>query len=74
MAQFNKSDFTQIFDDHGNHTLTNTKTGKAFRASYTGWIYLDGWVSCTDYYTGTGEQILTPDEFCKLGGSNYPVN
>jgi len=63
----------QTFDDAGNHTLENTATGKKCRASYTDWAYLDGWVSCTDYYTGKGEAIMTPDEFCKMAGSNYPV-
>lgn len=64
----------QVFDDNGNHILRNKQTGAAVRAPYTSWTYLDGWVGCTDYFTGTGEAIMTPEEFCKIGAANYPVN
>ena len=66
----NKSDMKQEFDDYGNHSLVNTKTGKrsSQKASYQAFTYLDGFVGCTDYYTGTGEAIMTPEEFCKMVG------
>lgn len=35
-------------------------------AAYSQICYLNGMVGATDYYTGDGEKILTPDEFCQL--------
>ena len=35
-------------------------------ATYTQICYLNGKVGVTDYWTGQGERILTPDEFCQM--------
>lgn len=35
-------------------------------ASYTQVCYLKGSVGVTDYFTGEGEKVLTPDEYCQL--------
>jgi len=58
----------QEFDENGNHRLV-ADDGTASRwVSYAAWSYLDGMVGVTDYYTGEGEKIMTPDEFCRLHG------
>lgn len=64
-----KEHLKQVFDERGRHYLMNTKTGERTQlASYTSWTFLDGFVGVSDFYTGTGEQIMSAAEFCELGG------
>ena len=58
----------QIFYDFGNHRLVHEDGRKTRLASYTQFTYLDGWVGCTDYYTGTGGAIMSAEDFCKIAG------
>ena len=57
----------QEFDEYGNHRLVKGAEATKF-AHYMAFTYLDGYVGVTDYYTGTGECVLTPEEFCALAG------
>lgn len=58
-----------IFRDDGAHKLVDHETGdETHYAQFSGFTYLKGFVGCTDYYTGKGEAIMTPDEFCKMAG------
>lgn len=57
----------QEFDEYGNHRLVKEAKVTKF-AAYTAFTYLDGYVGVTDYYTGTGECVLTAEEFCALAG------
>ena len=57
----------QEFDEYGNHRLVKGAEATEF-AHYMAFTYLDGYVGVTDYYTGTGECVLTPEEFCALAG------
>ena len=60
------SSYVQVFNDNGNHWLHNLATGaKSKIVSYTKFSYLEGKVGVTDYYTGTGEQITDPFNFCQ---------
>ena len=64
-----KEHLRQVFDEKGRHYLINTETGAKTRfASYINWTYLDGFVGVTDFFTGEGEKILTPHEFCHMAG------
>ena len=59
----------QEFDDRGNHRLIGPNGETTRWASYRSFTYLNGHVGVTDYYTGEGEKILTPDEFCANSGA-----
>ena len=63
----------QEFDDHGNHRLINTAGQTTRWADYSTFTYLDGWIGVTDYYTGTGERVISPLEFCHLAGVGVGV-
>ena len=64
----------QKFDYYGNHCLTDEDGQELTHyASYTSWVYYDGFVSVTDYYTGKGEAILTCDEFCKMAQADVGI-
>lgn len=49
------------FTDNGYHRLVSSDGAVTLWASYTQPTYLQGFVGVTDYYTGTGEAILTVD-------------
>lgn len=54
----------QEFNEAGQHRLVNTETGEtSLWAGYAGAVRFQGRVSVTDYYTGCGEKIVTPDQF-----------
>ena len=58
---------TQEFDANGRHRLVlgGRVTDWAAPQQFT---YLNGYVGVTDYYTGTGECVLLPKEFCARVG------
>ena len=58
---------TQEFDERGHHRLVLGDRATEW-AGYQQFTYLKGYVGVTDYYTGTGECVLTADEFCARTG------
>lgn len=58
---------SQEINAHGQHRLVCGEQATKW-APYTEFTYLDGYVGVTDYYTGTGECVLTADEFCARVG------
>ena len=49
------------FTDNGYHRLVSSDGTATLWASYSQPTYLQGFVGVTDYYTGTGEAVLTVD-------------
>ena len=58
----------QEFTPRGSHRLVDGEQ-KTQWVNYTGFVYLNGKVGVTDYFTGKGEMILTPQEFCEMAGA-----
>ena len=58
---------SQEINDQGQHRLVCGEQATKW-APYTEFTYLNGYVGVTDYYTGTGECVLTADEFCARMG------
>ena len=58
---------TQEIDADGRHRLVLGEKATEW-AGYSQFTYLSGYVGATDYYTGTGECVLTADEFCARTG------
>lgn len=54
---------TQEVDGDGRHRLVLGEEATGW-AGYCQITYLHGYVGATDFYTGTGERVLTADEFC----------
>lgn len=59
----------QEFDEHGNHRLVDEDGSATTWAHYKGFTYHKGKVGVTDYWTGSGERIMDPVEFCMLAGA-----
>ena len=57
----------QEFDANGRHRLVLGEQATEW-AAYRQFTYLNGYVGVTDYYTGTGEAVLTAPEFCERAG------
>ena len=57
----------QEFDSTGRHRLVLGDRTTEW-AGYCQFTYLKGYVGVTDYYTGTGECVLTAEEFCARAG------
>ena len=58
---------TQEINEKGHHRLVLGEKATEW-AGYCQFTYLSGYVGVTDYYTGTGECVLTADEFCARTG------
>ena len=54
---------SQEINAHGQHRLVCGEQATKW-APYAEFTYLQGYVGVTDYYTGTGECVLSADEFC----------
>ena len=52
--------------DGGWHRLVSSDGTATLWASYSQPTYLQGFVGVTDYYTGTGEAVLTVDDAIPL--------
>ena len=58
---------SQEMNAQGQHRLIFGEQATRW-ASYTQFTYLNGYVGVTDYWAGTGECVLSADEFCSLMG------
>jgi len=57
----------QEFDANGRHRLVLGERATEWAVSRQ-FTYLNGYVGVTDYYTGTGDGVLTAAEFCARAG------
>lgn len=57
----------QEFDANGRHRLVLGEQATEW-AVYCQFTYLNGYAGVTNFYTGTGEGVLTAVEFCERAG------
>ena len=57
----------QEVDANGCHRLVLGEQATEW-AGFCQFTYLNGYVGTTNYYTGTGDGVLTAEEFCARAG------